>query len=223
MTWLDRRSVRIGCLGHAAGERGEFHCLQEADQFRPILWLQHQPVQIDIERHIRLERHQFARDLRLVGKGQNVFAALVLLDFRGAGQKRVEIAKLFQQLRRRFRTYAGNARNIVGAVAGQRLQVDHLFRRHAPFLDHFRDRNLLVLHAVIHRHAWCHELHQILVGGDDRDIAARFLSQTRIGGDKVVSLEAFLLDAGQVEGAGRLPDEAELRDQVFRGAVRFAL
>ena len=60
------------------------------------------------------------------------------------------------------------------------------------------------------------ELHQILVGGDDGDVAARFLGQPRIGGDQVVRLVAFHLDAGQVEGARRLADQAELRDQVFR-------
>ena len=35
-----------------------------------------------------------------------------------------------------------------------------------------------------------------------------------IGRDQVVGLEAVLLDAGQVEGARRLADQRELRDQV---------
>ncbi len=60
------------------------------------------------------------------------------------------------------------------------------------------------------------ELHQVLVGGDDGDISADGLCLAGIGGNDVVGLEAFGLDAGQVEGAGRMTDQSELRNEIFR-------
>ena len=157
--------------------------------------------------------------------GDDVLAALDLLDLLGAGEQRIEVAVFRQELGSGLGADAGNARDVVGAVAGQRLQIDHLFRRHAPFLDDFGNGDLLVLHAVIHRDALRHELHEVLVGGDDGDVGAVGFRKPRIGGDQVVRLEAFLLDAGQVEGARGMADQAELRDQVFRrrGAVRLVL
>ena len=47
-------------------------------------------------------------------------------------------------------------------------------------------------------------------------VAPRSQACAHIGGDQVVGLEAGLLDAGQVEGAHRLADQRELRDQVVR-------
>ncbi|MNT04226.1 hypothetical protein D3C72_1387960 [compost metagenome] len=65
------------------------------------------------------------------------------------------------------------------------------------------------------------ELHQILVGGDDGDIGADRFGLPGISGDDIISLEAFRLDAGKVEGARRLADQAELRNQILRrrGAI----
>ena len=45
---------------------------------------------------------------------------------------------------------------------------------------------------------------------------AGLAGQARIGGDQIVGLETFHLDARQVEGAGRLADQAELRDEILR-------
>lgn len=101
-------------------------------------------------------------------------------------------------------------------IAGHRLQVDHLVGCHAPFLDDLGNGDLLVLHAVVHRDVFRHELHKVLVGGDDCHIRAGRFRKPGVGGDKVVRLEPFLFDAGQVESAGGVTDKTELRDQVFR-------
>ena len=47
-------------------------------------------------------------------------------------------------------------------------------------------------------------------------VAPRSPASPRIGRDQIVGLEAALLEAGQVEGAHRLADQRELRDQVVR-------
>ena len=61
---------------------------------------------------------------------------------------------------------------------------------------------------IEHRRA--DELHQVLVGGDDRRVGARLAGQPRIGRDQVVGLVAFHLDAGQVEGARRMRGSARI-------------
>ena len=111
---------------------------------------------------------------------------------------------------------AGHARHVVGGIAGQRLHLDHLFRRHAEFLDHLGDADAAVLHGVVHGDAVGHELHQILVGGDDGRGRAALAGLAHIGRDQIVGLEAALLEAGQVEGAHRFADQRELRDQIVR-------
>ncbi len=221
MTWLYRRRISVGCFGHATGQRCEIQRFQKANELWTILWLKHQTVEINFERHVCFKRYELPRDFCLVSKSDDIFTTFVLLDLRSACEQRIKIAKLFQQLRSGLRANAWNSRYIIGAIASQRLQIDHLFRRHAPFFNHFRDRNLLVLHAVIHGHLWRHELHEIFIGRNDCNIAACIFSQTGIGCDQVVGLKTFLFDARQIECTRCLTDQAELRNEIFRrrGAV----
>ena len=83
------------------------------------------------------------------------------------GEQRFQIAIFDDQLRGGLDADAGHARHVVGGIAGQRLHLDHLFRRHAELLDHFGNADAAVLHGVVHGDAVGHELHQVLVGGDD--------------------------------------------------------
>ena len=75
---------------------------------------------------------------------------------------------------------------------------------------------LPVLHGVDHEHAGADQLHQVLVGGNDGDVAAGLDRLLRVGGDQIVGLVALLLDAGHVEGTRRVADDGELRHEVFR-------
>ena len=55
-----------------------------------------------------------SREMRaLSASAMIVLAPLLLLDLAGACKQRVEIAEFLQQLRRRFRPDAGNARHVV--------------------------------------------------------------------------------------------------------------
>ena len=141
---------------------------------------------------------------------------LRLGDLGGAGEQRVEIAIFVDEQRRGLHPDAGHAGHIVGGVADQRLHLDDLRGRHAEALHHLVLADHLVLHGVVHAHAWAHELHQVLVGGDDGHVGAGFLRLARIGGDEVVGLVALLLEAGDVEGSHRVADQRELRDEVLR-------
>ena len=62
-------------------------------------------------------------------------AALGLLDLAGACEQRVEIAIFIDELRGGLDADAARARHIVGRIAGERLHVDDLVRRHAEIVD----------------------------------------------------------------------------------------
>ncbi len=220
---LDASGIRAGRIGDAAGQRGEFHGLQEGNEFRAILRLECQVIEGHVERYVGAQFDQLARQPCEIGIGNDTFAAFLLLDLAGPRQKRFEIAEFFQKLGCGLRTDPRNARHVVGGITGQRLQVDHLFRRDAPFLDDIGNADLLVLHGIVHMHIGRHQLHQVLVGRDDGDIGAGGFCQPRIGGDDVVGFETFGFDARKIKSAGRLADQTELRHQVLgrRRAVGF--
>ena len=211
---LDRGQVGAGRLGDAAGQRGEFHRLEEGDQLRPVRRLQREIVEPVGDRHVVLQRHQLARNARLVGIGDDRLAALVLLDLGGARQQRVEIAEMFRaaappssgrcpecQARCRPKSPVIACRSIIFSGGTPHFSMTSGMPIWRSFIGSYIDT------------VCADELHQILVGRDDGRVAARLAGQPRIGGDQVVGLEAFHLDAGQVEGARRLADQAELRDR----------
>ncbi len=216
MSRFDRFCIRIRRRCDAARERGEFHRLQECDELRAVLRIEPEVLGRNVERRVFLQRHELTRKARQIGIGDDGLAPLLLFDLAGPRKQRVQIAILFEELGCRLRPYPGDARHVVGRIAGHGLEIDHLFRRHAPLFDHVRNGDLLVLHAVVHRHLRRDELHEVLVGGNDGHVGARLLGKPCIGRDEVVGLVAFLLDAGQVEGAGGVADEPELRDQILR-------
>ena len=169
-----------------------------------------------VQRHVRIEDHQRPRQPRLVGESNQTLAPLRLGDLGGAGEQRVEIAIFVDEQRRGLHPDAGHAGHVVGGVADQRLNLDDLRGRHAETLHHLFLADHLVLHGVVHAHARAHELHQVLVGGDDGHVGAGFLRLARVGGDEVVGLVALLLEAGDVEGSHRVADQRELRGEVLR-------
>ncbi len=162
-----------------------------------------------------IEDHQRARQPRLVGESNETLSPLRLGDLGGAGEQRVEIAIFVDEERRGLDPDARHARDVVGGVADQRLHLDDLRWRHAEALHHLVLADHLVLHGVVHAHARAHELHQVLVGGDDGHVGAGFQRLARVGGDEVVGLVALLLEAGDVERSHRIADEGELRDKVL--------
>lgn len=213
---LDRFGDRPRRLGDAAGERAEVHRLEEGDEPRSVDLGDGEILDRRRHRHGAFEGDEAQRQARRLGVIDQRLATLGLLDLVGAGEQRLDVAVFVYQLRRGLDADARHARHVVDRITGQRLHVDDLVRRHAELLQDLGRLDPLVLHRVEHDDARLDQLHQVLVGGDDGHVGARRARLRRIGRDQVVGLEALLLDTGDVEGARRLADQAELRSQVLR-------
>ncbi len=210
------RSRRLGAeaLRDAPRQRVELHQSQEAQKRRRIGIDDAEMLERHADVDVLLEADQLTRYARLVGELDELLAALGLLDLGGAREQRVEVAVLVDELGCGLDADARHARHVVGRIAGKRLHVDDLLGRHAELLHHLLAPELLALHGVEHDDAGAHELHQVLVGGDDRHVAAGIDHVARVGGDEVVGLVALLLDAGHVESFDRITDERELRHEL---------
>ena len=205
----------LQAVGHAAGEGAEFHPVEEVHDRVGFRRADFEVVEGHVQRRVGLELDELARDADLVGVFDEGFAAFGLFDFVGAGEERFEIAILLDQQGGGLDADAGGAGDVVDAVSGEGLDIDHAVGADAEFLEHFIGADGAGFHRVEHHHAGADELHQVLVGGDDGDVAACFGRLTCQRGDDVVGLEPFGFDAGDVEGAGGVAGQGELRAQVF--------
>ncbi len=205
----------VSC-GDALGQRRKLEPAQECDQFLDVRLGDSEVRERLLDRNVILECDELAAEARLIGKLDETLTAFGLLDGVRARQQRVEIPELVDQLRCGLDANAGNARHIVDAVAHQRLNIDHLIRRHTELFDDLRATDAAILHRVEERDLVGDELHQILVRGNDGNACASLFGLPRIGRDEVVGFVAAHLDARNVEGAHRFPDQRKLRNEVFR-------
>ncbi len=137
-------------------------------------------------------------------------------------------AILRHQLERRFRTHAGNARNVVGGIAGKPEDVAHLIdARNAPLCQHFRDAERFrpVAHArgPVLEHMLGHELPEILVRRHHVGREAFLLRLAGQRADKVVGLVAVQLQHRQVERADQFLDVGQCLAELLRHGVALRL
>ena len=123
---------------------------------------------------------------------------------------------LLDELCCRFHPDARHPRDIVARVPGERQDVAHPLRANAEPLLHFRRPDQLVLHRVPHGNPFADELHEVLVGGYDQDLARRLPRPFGVARDDVVGFKAFLLHRREIEGQRRLAHERELRRKLGR-------
>ena len=219
---LDRVDVHAADLADAAGDGGEFHRLQEGDQLFALQLRHAQRIQRNLAFYVAHEGHQFLRDAdqrHRLRVGQRL-PALGLLDFAGAREQRFEIAVFGDQLRGGLDADARRAGDVVGGIAGERLNVDDLVGLGAEIGEDLlgADAPLLAIPrgGVEHRDPGADQLHQVLVGGDDQHVRAALGRLPRIGRDQVVGLIAVLLDRAQAESAHGRAHQRKLRHEVFR-------
>ena len=211
-------------------QAGEAMLFEECGQRRLGDRAQREIVERHRQRAVFLELDQPARQSRHVGLLDQAVAQLAGLHRGGSGEHRLEAAMLLDQLGRGLGADPADARHVVDTVAHQRQHVAHQFGRHAELLDHLGNGDPQVLHRVEHvdipaagrvaarltRGAAADQLHQVLVGRDDRHVPAAPRGRAGIRRDHVVGFEIVFLDAGQAECAGRVADQRELRHEIFR-------
>ena len=223
---LDRARVDAANLGDAAGEGRQLHRLAERDEPLAVELRRRQRLERRLDRHVSIQSDELFRDpdaLDALGVGQR-FATLRLLDLARPREQRLEVAIFGDELRCGLEPDAGRARDIVGRIAGKRLDVDHLVRADAEIFDHLgRAEAPLLARArdpglagsrVVHRDAGIDELHEILVGRDDEDVGAGLARLTRVSGDDVVGLVAALLDRDHAERRDGGAHQRELRHEL---------
>ena len=219
----DRRGLDPQMLGDAAGKRAELHLPEEFQQGARLGVAHFQVVQCLGHRHPVIQRHQLLRQPDLVGEFDQGLAALGLLDLFGPGQKRVQVAVFIDQQGRRLHPDPRRAGDVVDAVARQRLHIDHPFGADAEFCLDTLAVDAQVLHRIQHLDPAADQLHQVLVGTDDRAAPPGLARLPGQCGDDVIGLVSLKLEAGDVEGAGRLAGQGDLRAQVFGHLVPVGL
>ena len=131
-----------------------------------------------------------------------------------SGEHGFQVAELVDQLRRALRADAGNAGDIVGGIADQRLNLDHLVGGDAELLHHLGWADRLLLDRIQHVDAGTDQLHQVLVGGHDGHLTAGIGGRQGVGGDQVVGLPVRQLDRRErrtprwLRGPGRIVGSA---------------
>ena len=207
--------VDLQTLGHPFGQGAELHLIEETHHRLGLGVLQLKAVQGDIQGHVTIELHQTARDADLFGIVEQGFAPLGLLDLARAGQERIQIAVFLDQQGGGFQPDPRRARHVVDRISGQGLHIDHAVGGDAELFEHLIKADALVLHRVKHIDAVTDQLHQVLVGRDDRHRPPGIAGAGGQGGDDVISLIALNLDAGHVKGAGGLSGKGKLRAQIL--------
>ena len=119
-------------------------------------------------------------------------------------------------MRRSLDANARHARHIIRSIARQRLHFHHLIRGDAEFFHHFRRTQRLLFHGIEHLYRRADQLHQILIGRNNRHMPPGGLERLGIGGDQIIRFKTFLFHARDTKSICRIADQAELRHQFWR-------
>jgi hypothetical protein len=149
--------------------------------------------------------------------------ALLALELIAVGQHRGEVAVLLEQLGRGLRADAGDAGNVVGAVADHAQVIDHLLRRDALLLQQFLGAAQDVLARIPGADAVVQELVDVLVLGAQAHIHAGGARLFRQGREHIVGLVARDLEDRHPARAQDLLDIVELCRQQVRHRVAMGL
>ncbi len=128
-----RRGALARHIAKLGQQRAEALILEEGAQRRGRYALQCELFERLGQRRIAFERDEPARQARHLGMLDQRLAQLGLGDGLGRGEHALQIAKLLDELRGGLGADAGNAGDVVDAVAHQRQHVAKLVRPHAEF------------------------------------------------------------------------------------------
>src|SRR5438270_14096160 len=102
-----------------------------------------------------------------------------LCDLVGAGEDRLEIAELLNELGCRLPSDARDSRHVVDTVPHKSKDITNLVERNAELLESLGPTDPQLVHSIEHVDTGflVYQLHQVLVGTDDRHFPASLLSR----------------------------------------------
>ena len=106
-----------------------------------------------------------------------------------------------------------NAGDVVGLVAGQRQEIDDLFRSDIEFFLDACAIHIRARHRVGQCRAVTDQLRHVLVAGGNNAIHTRFLGRPGKCTDNIIGFNAFNLQQGQAEYPGEIEDGLDLLAQ----------
>ncbi len=207
-----------GQRGQPLDERAELVLAEQADHALPVVVAQPSGFAVELDRDVADDRHQLAgfEDAVLgLDEGRPELLARDLVD---PLEQPLEAAERLDQLGGGLVADPGNARDVVGRIALQGLEVDHLGRDQAvPFEDAGRVVDDRVLDTRTGRHQpgpVGHQLEHVQVPGHDRRVEPVALGLDGERPDDVVRLVARELVDGDPQSLDDLADLGELVAQV---------
>ena len=162
-----------------------------------------------------VELHQFPAEQGLLAIRFEVLLLGRAADLVDVRENVLQRAVFFQQVAGCLGTDQGHAGHIVGRIADQGLIVDHLIRRHAPFLPQDLPIDDLVLAYVVELHALGDQLPAVLVAADDETPPAQFVGQPGDSSHHIVGLESLAGQQGNAEGIDHAMHVLDLRYKVL--------
>ncbi len=175
MHGLDMQRTRFLLVsGKPVEHRGELHHRRELPQLLVREALPGEVFEGGPSRGIRTDLRQVAAHPRLLGVLLEAVAHSCGDDLLEAGERRIDGAELLDERLGALRADAGNAGDVVGGVALERLQFDQLRGLKAVVLaDRGEVEALGVLYPTEcgdHVNVVIHQLQQVAVAGDDDDL-----------------------------------------------------
>ena len=173
-------------------QSGKLQLTEHLLQRSRISRLHFQILDVAIERHFSIDRHQLAAQQGLLFIIHQLFVELLFLDLIDMGVQLGNRPVLLDQLGGRLGTHPLDTGNVVAGVTHQSHHFDHLVRRHAELFHHVRLLEALALHRVQHVDRRRDQLHHVLVAADDGDRQARRFALFCQCADDVVRLKPRL-------------------------------
>ena len=176
---------------------------------------------------MELDRRELLREACLVGILRQALLELLAGDFLHMCEHVLNGTVGQQQLRSCLRADTRDARNVVGRIAHESLEIDELHRLKAILLLEGSRVIVLELRDALlgqeHAQVWPHELQSVAVARDDTHIIALSRGLRRERADDVVGLVVVLLEERDAHVRGELAQERELREEFLRRLVARAL
>ena len=201
-------------------ERAELVLAEEPHDLRAVVIVQSAAAQVQGDGCQAVDGHQLAPEQHVLAMFLELFAQLVRPDLVEPREEGLERAEVDKQLGRGLVAHARDARDVVGRIALQRLEVDHLVGVKAvPLVDASGvvDDGRLDPEASRHElRPLRDELQHVQVAGDDDGLQVAQLRLPRERADEIVRLVAGHLVDGDAEGRQGLADDGELLAEVVR-------